>query len=376
MVEYLLRQPHDTQSLLYDDKFVYNLMKVAKNDSFKLLELFLFVSPAPADTAAKLSAVYREMAVTEKERAKDLLEAADFCEELARQLVITSCHVESPMAILNAVDIQNTPFIDVLIQCDQKMVIAEFVVQQYLQEIWQGSLDWSNIKMLGFFFLLVLFPPVWFFFSMPIDYRMNKIPIIKFLSYLTGHVYFVLFLSLTAVMPPHSTVRESLVPLWYEIVSFLWYAGNFLSLLTNPPAKGGLAWVKPLIVFLGIIALLIHISTIFLPLFYWSLMIYIRHRIVNCFIFNYCVTYNFRNLFFGLTLLMCWIQVLDFLAFHPLFGPWAIIIGECLLDVGKFVVVLSLFIMGYSMLASTMNQPFGFPTDYITVKHFENIYLF
>ena len=133
VVEFLLRYPHDTESLLNDDKFVYNLMKVAKNDQFKLIEMFLFVSPAPADTAAKLSAVYRDMAVTEKERAKDLLEAADFCEELARQLVITSCHVESPVAILNAVDNENTPFIDVLIQCDQKMVIAEFVVQQYLQ---------------------------------------------------------------------------------------------------------------------------------------------------------------------------------------------------------------------------------------------------
>lgn len=33
-------------------------------------------------------------------------------------------------------------------------------------------------------------------------------------------------------------------------------------------------------------------------------------------------------------------QILDFLAFHPVFGPWAIIIGECLKDVGKFIVVL------------------------------------
>ena len=148
-------------------------------------------------------------------------------------------------------------------------------------------------------------------------------------------------------MPPNSTLRDSLFPYWYEIVSFLWYAGNFLSLLTNPPAKGGLAWVKPLIVSLGIIALLIHISAAFVPQYYWSLLMYIR------------------NLCFGTTLLMCWIQVLDFLAFHPLFGPWAIIIGECLLDVGKFVVVLALFVMGYSMLASSMNQPFGYPDDYI-----------
>ena len=41
----------------------------------------------------------------------------------------------------------------------------------------------------------------------------------------------------------------------------------------------------------------------------------------------------------GVTLLMAFVQILDFLAFHPLFGPWAIIIGELLLDVGKFVVV-------------------------------------
>ena len=70
----------------------------------------------------------------------------------------------------------------------------------------------------------------------------------------------------------------------------------------------------------------------------------------------------------GMTLLMCWVQVLDFLAFHPLFGPWAIIIGECLKDVGKFVVVLSLFLTGYALLGTTMNQPFGNPNDYIHDK--------
>ena len=46
------------------------------------------------------------------------------------------------------------------------------------------------------------------------------------------------------------------------------------------------------------------------------------------------------------------------------FGPWAIIIGELLLDVGKFVVILCLFIAGYSLVAASMNQPFGFEDDY------------
>ena len=79
------------------------------------------------------------------------------------------------------------------------------------------------------------------------------------------------------MVPPDTTLRDSLVPFWYEIVSFLWYTGNFLSILTNPPAKGGLAWVKPLIVALGIGALIVHISAIFVPPMYWSLFIYIRY---------------------------------------------------------------------------------------------------
>ena len=74
------------------------------------------------------------------------------------------------------------------------------------------------------------------------------------------------------------------------------------------------------------------------------------------------------------------IQILDFLAFHPIFGPWAIIIGECMKDVGKFFVVLryvpgpyisshdlspSLFVFGYALACSVANQPFGFPEDYV-----------
>ena len=46
---------------------------------------------------------------------------------------------------------------------------------------------------------------------------------------------------------------------------------------------------------------------------------------------------------------MAAIQILDFLAFHHLFGPWAIIIGELLMDVGKFVVV-SIFYKGVNEL--------------------------
>ena len=40
----------------------------------------------------RLSSLYRQTAETEKERATDLLEAADYCEQLARELVILASH--------------------------------------------------------------------------------------------------------------------------------------------------------------------------------------------------------------------------------------------------------------------------------------------
>ena len=42
-------------------------------------------------------------------------------------------HTENTEAILNAVDGNSLPFIDILIQSKQKMVISEFLVQEYLQ---------------------------------------------------------------------------------------------------------------------------------------------------------------------------------------------------------------------------------------------------
>jgi len=49
---------------------------------------------------------------------------------------------------------------------------------------------------------------------------------------------------------------------------------------------------------------------------------------------------------------------LDFLSFHHLFGPWAIIISSLIIDTGKFLTVLMLFEVGFSMLIIAMNQAY------------------
>ena len=80
--------------------------------------------------AAKLSALYRITAETEKERGTDLLlEAADYCEVLTKEMVILASHIESHGTVLNAVDMENHQFVVILIENEQKMVVAEYLVQ-------------------------------------------------------------------------------------------------------------------------------------------------------------------------------------------------------------------------------------------------------
>jgi len=54
---------------------------------------------------------------------------------------------------------------------------------------------------------------------------------------------------------------------------------------------------------------------------------------------------------------MACVQILDFLSFHHLFGPWAIIIGDLMKDLARFLVVLSIFVFGFSMQIVAMNHP-------------------
>ena len=92
-------------------------------------------------------------------------------------------------------------------------------------------------------------------------------------------------------------------------------------------AKGGLSWAKNLLVVLGIISYIVHAVGIFLDPSWYSFVIYVR------------------NLFYGFSLLFATILILDFLSFHPLFGPWGIIIGELLMDVGKVMSNFSLLLL-------------------------------
>ena len=98
--------------------------------------------------------------------------------------------------------------------------------------------------------------------------------------------------------------------------------------------------LRPIIVFFGAVAVGLHLALFLIPPDYTNIFLYVR------------------NQFLAWSFLFSMVQILDFLKFHHMFGPWAIIISSLLVDLGKFMTVLFLFLIGFSMLVTAMNTPF------------------
>lgn len=191
------------------------------------------------------------------------------------------------------------------------------------------------------FISFIICPPVWVGFTLPLGHKFNKVPIIKFMSYLTSHIYLMTFLMLTGITPVYPVVRPNLLPYWYEWVLLVWLSGLLLFELTNPSDKSGLGWVKVAVLLFGIFGVAVHLmGLVIVERPYWPTLMYLRNQL------------------FAISFLLACVQILDFLSFHHLFGPWAIIIGNLMKDLARFLVVLAIFVFGFSMNIVALNQPF------------------
>ena len=162
------------------------------------------------------------------------------------------------------------------------------------------------------------------------------------MSYLTSHIYLMIHLMIVGIMPLYPVVRPSLLPYWYEWGLLVWLSGLLLFELTNPSDKSGLGSIKILVLLFGIVGVGCHVAGMTLiEKAYWPTLMYIR------------------NQFFALSFLLACVQILDFLSFHHLFGPWAIIIGDLLKDLARFLAVLAIFVFGFSMHIVALNQSFA-----------------
>ncbi|CAG0920269.1 unnamed protein product [Notodromas monacha] len=340
VVSHLLRRDHNTYALLEDKKFILDLMWCSRKDKLKQLTEFVLVSAAPVDTAAKLSYTLHYLSLREKDRSKDLEEAAKFAENMAKELLSLAAGTASAGLLLRSMDQRGVALLDILLEHEQKEVVAHTAVQKYLGEVWRGPLAWSQWHTLLVFLLFLFCPPVWVVFSLPLGHKFSRIPLIKFLSYLTSHLYFVALLILTIVTPLRPIWRStSMIPIWYEWILLAWISGLLLSELTNPGDRAGLGWLRVMILVVCGLAIGIHLVGLALDHPDRAVILYIR------------------NQFLALALLMCCVQLLDFLTFHYLFGPWAIIISNLMVDLGRFLVILFIFIFGFSMHVAAIYQP-------------------
>lgn len=105
--------------------------------------------------------------------------------------------------------------------------------------------DWPGWKLALLIISFVLCPPLWLLFSLPINNKYNKAPIIKLGCYGTSHIYFMVFQCITSCTPIQPIVpRDSMMPYWNEWILLIWLSGLFLSELTNPQDRTGLGAIQ------------------------------------------------------------------------------------------------------------------------------------
>ncbi|XP_066571914.1 transient receptor potential cation channel, subfamily N, member 1 [Amia ocellicauda] len=345
-VSFLLRRNNNTLKLVEDRKFIFDLMVCSKLNNNTVIEDFVLHSPAPLDTAVKLSRAFGLTALKEKERSMELLNAAKYCEGMATELLTVASGGKSAGYILRALDQRNTTMLDCLIEGQQKDVVAHPAVQKYLTEVWYGSLKWASWKIVLLFFCLLVCPPLWLLFSLPLKHKFNKIPIMKFMSHLVSHIFLLVLFILTIVYPPVNPIYlGNLLPGWNEWLLLAWLSGMLVSELTHPGERAGLAWIRVLVLGFSAVAFFCH------------LLAFAFHSPDHF----HCLFA--RNIFLAVAMTLSFVQFLEFLTFHHLFGPWAIIIRDLIKDLARFAVILVLFHTAFTMNLCAVYQPV-YPVDF------------
>lgn len=313
---------------------------------------FILHSPAPLYAAVKLSHHYRTESSKFKERSKDLIAAGDACEELALDILTLACNNDASQ-LLNAMDDSGKPFLDVLVECEQKHCVAHTSVQSYLGSKWRAGRNWRMSKVLAIFFVAFTLPPVWVALSLPWNNNYSRVPLVKFICQLISHLYFMLLFVFMLVIPWGKSSTD-LSPAWYEILLLFWLCGQVLTQLTDPKNSRGLGRVPLFVICLSTFGILVHLSA---------------------FPFEGVTRVNLlyaRNQLFAVAMFLTFIQLLDFLTFHHLFGPWGVIIGNLMQDLARFVVILLIFILGFTVHIAAVTKPGFFDTmgqDHSTHVH-------
>lgn len=105
--------------------------------------------------------------------------------------------------------------------------------------------------------------------------------------------------------------------MWYEWILFFWLIGLLVSDLMNPSDRSGLGVIKVCIQYVGFTAILVHIIA-------YIVYTFILDVFANDYKYNFyrLDTLYGRNQLLAVSMLLSFIEFLNFLTFHPLFGKF------------------------------------------------------
>ncbi|KAK3736343.1 hypothetical protein QZH41_020795, partial [Actinostola sp. cb2023] len=337
VLNYLLGQKLDHEKLVTDKAFLLDLVNCARKMDQKPLKAFILTAPAPIHISSLLAHVFNTESRKNKEYQTVLSDASICCETISNHLITVSCADDSE-SVLNALDGQNTAFLDFLITCDQKDCVSHAIVQQYVTEIWYGDLKWQDWKFLLLFLVAFFCPPVWIYMCLPFKNRYHYIPIMKFICRLISHLYLLILFIFTTVIPWELSVNN-LLPPPFEWLLLVWVIGLLLSELTSSRERRGLGWIPSIVVVMTFCGVILHLVAIAFESPTRRNLIYTRNQLLA----------------FGMV--MCVVQLLEYLSIHRLFGPWGVIIGHLVVDVLRFLVIMFLFVVGFALQLAAVFKP-------------------
>ncbi|GAU98766.1 hypothetical protein RvY_09869 [Ramazzottius varieornatus] len=345
VMEYLLQQNFSSFSLMTDQVFLMDLMHAAKNKSQKPLFVFIKYCSSPVELSLKLSRFYLDTAERDKFNAKDLIFAAKFCEQIGQRLLTISCAKYSAAEVLRAIDKDDVPLMDTLMAGSHKETVALNPVQRYLTTIWYGGVELKQWQVILTFLTVLFLPPVWLVCSLPLPHRISEIPFVKMVVHFTSHMYYIIIMILVFMTPFRPLyLRTSLLPTPEEWLLILWLIGNLMSELSTQEKRQGLDSLRIVTLFLAGVAVTVHIAAAGVDKETRVILLYIRSQLLAtaCFFAD--------------------IQILSYLSFHQLFGPFGIMISDIVVDLARFWVLFSLFWLGFSFSLSTLYEAY-IPAD-------------
>ncbi|OWA53387.1 Ankyrin-3 [Hypsibius exemplaris] len=341
VMAYLMQQKFSSFSLMDDSVFLMDMMHASKSQSQKPLFNFIKWCSSPMEIALKLSKFYFDTADRDKYHAKDLTLAAKYCSQVGERLLTLSCSKYNASEILRAEDRNGLSLMDMLVVENHKQAVALVPVQSFLTSIWYGGLKLSQWQIVLTFIVFLFCPPVWLVFSFPLPHHISEIPFLKLVVHITSHVYYILIMILVFMTPFRPLYkRTDLSPTPEEWLLVFWLIGNLLAEITSHEERRGLGRLRGVILVLGGLAVLVHVAAIGVDHGTMVVMLYVRCQLLAtaCFFAD--------------------VQVLSYLSFHQLFGPFAIMLSDIVFDLMRFLVFFSVFLAGFSFSLSSLYEDF------------------